>query len=153
MRAATPRIEEEFAAFENGALEPADFPHREHVRLAYEMLGRFPFGETATRFARGVRHLARKSGRPQLYHETITLAFLAVIGERMATRRHSCWQVFAAANGDLQDKHVLRRWYSADQLQSDLARRTFCLPAPKTSNENPQRWVECFLATNAWMIR
>ncbi|MDQ3314017.1 MAG: hypothetical protein M3505_05225 [Verrucomicrobiota bacterium] len=139
MTAASPAIEEEFAAFENGALEPANFPHREHVRLAYEMLSRFSFGDTATRFSRGLRHLARKSGWPQLYHETITLAFLAVIGERMATTRHSCWEGFAAANGDLLDKHVLRRWYSADQLQSNLARKTFCLPSPRTIIENPLR--------------
>ena len=72
---------DELRALETGALDPASFPHPEHLRLGYEMLGRYPFGEAVTRFSRGLRLLAAKVGRPEVYHETITVAFLAVIGE------------------------------------------------------------------------
>jgi len=34
------------------------------------------------------------------------------------------------ANADLADKTILRRWYSAERLGSDCARRTFVLPDP-----------------------
>ena len=34
-------------------------------------------------------------------------------------------------NGDLLDKHCLERWYDAEQLGSDLARETFCLPGQR----------------------
>ena len=51
------------------------------------MLGRYPFGEAVTRFSRGLRLLAAKAGRPEIYHETITVAFLALIGERRARGR------------------------------------------------------------------
>jgi hypothetical protein len=117
-------------ALETGALDPATFPHPEHVRLGYEMLGRYPFGEAVTRFSRGLRLLAAKSGRPEVYHETITVAFLALIGERRARTKHADWCEFKANNGDLLDKRCLERWYEADYLRSDLARKTFCLPEP-----------------------
>jgi hypothetical protein len=121
---------EELWALETGALDPAKFLHQEHVRLAYEMLERYPFGEAVARFSRGVRLLATKAGRPEVYHETITVAFLAVIGERRA--RSTSWAEFQTNNGDLFDKRCLEQWYDREQLGSDLARRTFCLPQART---------------------
>ena len=132
MNPVAPAVEAQLAKFENGGLDPADFPHSEHVRLAYEMLARHPFGEAVSRFARGLGYLAAKSGRPQLYHETITVGFLSIIGERRVTTQHSSWPEFMAENRDLLEKDVLRRWYPAEQLQSALARQTFCLPNPRT---------------------
>ena len=122
--------EDELFALETGGLDPAHFPHAEHVRLGYEMLGRYPFGEALMRFSRGLKLLAAKAGRPEVYHETITVAFLAVIAERRAVARNRDWAEFKRTNGDLFDKRCLERWYGAEQLASDLARRTFCLPRP-----------------------
>jgi hypothetical protein len=118
----------ELQALETGTLDPSAFPHSEHVRLAYEMLERYPFGEAVSRFSRGVKLLAAKAGRPEVYHETITVAFLAVIGERRARARSTNWAEFKAGNSDLFDKRCLGKWYRTEQLGSDLARRTFCLP-------------------------
>lgn len=132
MSAATAEIEKELASLEHGRIDPKDFPHSEHVRFAYEMLGVHSFGETITRFSRGLRHLACKSGRPQLYHETITVGFLALIAERRTARNYSGWSEFVARNEDLLDKNRLRRWYSPAQLESDLARKIFCLPSPRS---------------------
>jgi len=126
----TRAIEDELIALETGALDPAQFPHREHVRLGYEMLERYPFGEALMRFSRGLRLLAAKAGRPEVYHETITVAFLAVIGERRARGEDAGWGEFKINNSDLLDKRCLDRWYDADYLRSDLARKTFCLPRP-----------------------
>jgi len=126
-------IDDELFALETGALDPARFPHSEHLRLGYEMLGRYSFGEAVTRFSRGLRLLAAKAGRPEIYHETITVAFLAVIGERRARTAHGDWSEFKDRNGDLLDKRCLEAWYAAEQLSSDLARKTFCLPKPTTT--------------------
>src|SRR5438128_1830676 len=97
----------ELLALETGALDPAMFSHREHVRLGYEMLGRYPFGEAVARFSRGLKLLAAKAGRPEHYHETITVAFLALIGERRAETKHDNWREFKATNNDLLNKHCL----------------------------------------------
>ena len=134
MKSAEASVEDELRALETGALDPAMFPHPEHVRLAYEMLGRHPFGEAVTRFSRGLRLLTAKAGRPEVYHETITVAFLAVIGERRARAKDAGWTEFKANNSDLLDKRCLDRWYDSEYLRSDLARKTFCLPRPRVAN-------------------
>ena len=134
MKSAEASTGDELLALETGALDPAMFPHPEHVRLGYEMLGRHPFGETVARFSRGLRLLAAKAGRPEVYHETITVAFLALVGERRARARDAGWCEFKANNSDLLDKHCLDRWYEAEELGSDLARQTFCLPRPRVTN-------------------
>ena len=123
----------ELQAFERGALDPAKFPHAEHIRLGYEMLARHPFGEAVMRFSRGLRLLAAKAGRAQVYHETITVAFLALINERRVRSGPQSWFEFQRINPDLFDKRCLEKWYCAEQLASDLARKTFCLPQTSSS--------------------
>jgi len=122
--------EEQIVALETGTLDPAQFPHSEHVRVGYEMLSRYSFGEAIVRFSCGLKLLAAKAGKPQLYHETITVAFLALINERRMRSGSESWSEFQANNGDLFDKRCLEKWYGAEQLRSDLARRAFCLPTP-----------------------
>lgn len=122
---------EELRTFETGQLDPARFPHAEHVRFGYEMLERYPFGEAISRFSRGLKLLARKAGRPEIYHETITVAFLALINERRTGGVTRSWREFQANNSDLFDKRCLEKWYDAGQLQSGLARQIFCLPRPR----------------------
>ena len=126
---------EELRSFETGAVDPARFPHAEHVRIGYEMLDRYPFGEAISRFSRGLKLLAAKAGRPEIYHETITVAFLALINERRAAGGAPSWEDFKANNADLFDKRCLERWYDAEQLRSDLARRTFCLPRTRARDD------------------
>lgn len=121
-------VGEELQAFEIGALDPAQFPHAEHVRFGYEMLGRYSFGEAISRFSRGLKLLTAKAGKPQVYHETVTVAFLALINERRAIGAARNWDAFKATNAELFDKRCLEKWYGTEQLETDLARRAFCLP-------------------------
>jgi hypothetical protein len=129
--------EEELIALETGALDPSAFPHPEHVRFAYGMLERYPFGEAIARFSRGLKLLAANAGRPEIYHETITVAFLALIGERQAHAGREDWADFKANNSDLLDRRCLEQWYGAEQLGSDLARKTFCLPQGAAISKSP----------------
>jgi hypothetical protein len=129
--------QDELLALETGTLDPAIFRHSDHVRLGYEMLGRYPFGEAVVRFSRGLRLLATKAGRPEIYHETKTVAFLALIGERRARGGYGTWDDFRDNNGDLLQKRCLERWYDAEQLSSDFARQTFCLPQGAAISKSP----------------
>ncbi len=126
-------IANELCDLENGRLDPKQFPHREHVRLGFEMLGRYPFPEALARFSKGLRQLAVKGGRPEAYHETITAAFLALIGERRLNDEYAHWEEFAAQNVDLLSKDLLREWYEPEVLASVIARRTFVLPKRKSA--------------------
>jgi hypothetical protein len=129
----------ELRAFEEGLLDPAQFAHAEHLRFGYEMLDRYSFGEAVSRFSGGLKLLAAKAGKPEVYHETITVAFLALINERRTRDTTEGWRGFKRDNSDLFDKRCLEKWYGAEQLGSELARRAFCLPTlPPAPPARPQ---------------
>lgn len=130
MRSNEGSIEEQLAALEAGALDLSAFPHAEHLRLGYEMLARYSFGEAIARYSRGLKLLVAKAGKPEVYNETMTVAFLALIGERRTRAESARWSDFVKTNPDLLDKRCLERRYNPEQLASESARQTFCLPRP-----------------------
>lgn len=119
--------------FLRGEIDPAAFPHREHVRMAFEMLRRHDFAEAVLHYSRSLRTLAARAGKPGAFHQTMTIAFLSLIAERMESRGADDFAAFAAAHPDLLEKSVLSRWYGAERLASPAARRTFLLPEPPTA--------------------
>ena len=114
--------------FEDCTLPNGAFHHRDHVRLAWLYLRRYPALEALTRFAEGLKRFAAAHGHPGLYHETITWAFLFLIRERIADEE--TWEEFAANNPDLLtwNPSALDRYYEKETLFSDRARRIFVLP-------------------------
>jgi hypothetical protein len=118
----------ELGRFVRGEIPAAEFPHREHVRMAFEMLRRHDFPETVLHYSRALRVMTEKAGRPQAFHQTVTIAFLSVIAERMEISSAPDFTAFAAANPELLGKSVLSRWYGVERLASEAARRTFLLP-------------------------
>src|SRR5882762_7812386 len=116
--------------FERGNF-PACFHHADHVRVAFAYVAQYPFLEAVARFCAALKRFAAAQGKPQLYHETITWAYLLLIRERMA--RAGCsqtWEEFAERNPDLLiwKGGVLASLYRQETLDSDLARQTFVLP-------------------------
>ncbi len=114
--------------FEQHAIDPGDFGHREHVAAAWAMLDRYPFLEATQRYADTIRRLAERAGALEKFNLTITLAFMGLIAERRAATGDVGWTAFIAANADLLERDVLGRWYSPERLASPLARRQFVLP-------------------------
>jgi hypothetical protein len=125
-----PDTELELAQFVRGEMDPAKFPHRDHVRLGFEMLRRRSFVETALHYSQGLQRMTARIGKPEAFHQTITIAFLSLIAERMQSGSYEDFEAFMRANGDLVDKAMLGRWYSSGRLGLDAARRTFVLPDP-----------------------
>jgi hypothetical protein len=119
-----------FERFVRGELDAARFPHREHVRMAFEMLGRHDFAESVLQFSRILRGMAARAGKPQAFNQTITVAFLALISQRMEAAPGPDFPAFALLNPDLFDAALLRRWYRPEQLASPLASRSFLMPDP-----------------------
>ena len=72
-----------------------------------------------------------ETGNPQAFHQTITIAFLSLIAERMQQCGSSAdFEALVGAYPELLDKRALSRWYPAERLVSEAARRTFLLPEP-----------------------
>src|SRR6185503_15445544 len=60
----------------------AKFHHPDHVRVAFAYLRVMPLLDAIGRFTAALRRFAAAQGKPRLYHETITWAFLFIIHER-----------------------------------------------------------------------
>ena len=123
----------EFAeAFESLTFPADDFHHREHVRLAWIYLRDWQLLDALTRFSTSLKRFAANAGAAGVYHETITFAFLFLIHERMELAPAATFDAFAAANADLfaWKPSILDRYYRAETLQSERARRTFVMPSP-----------------------
>jgi hypothetical protein len=117
--------------FVRGEVDAAQFPHREHVRMAFEMLRRHDFAESVLHYSRALRLMVARAGKPQAFHQTVTVAFLALVAERMAEcGEHADFAALVGRHPELLDKSVLKRWYAPQRLGSEAARRSFILPEP-----------------------
>jgi hypothetical protein len=121
------REAELLAGFAAGTL--AEFPHRDHVHVAWLYLAREAPLLAAARFAEDLRRFAHAKGKPGLYHETVTLAFVFLIRERMNGAAEG-FDAFEARNPDLfaWRPSVLERYYRPETLASPRAREMFLLP-------------------------
>jgi hypothetical protein len=122
--------EADLERFVRGEVDAANFPHREHVRMAFELLRRHDFAESAWLYSRALRLMTAKAGRPEAFNQTTTIAFLSLIAERLERGGGPDFAAFARAHPEMLDKRVLSRWYRPDQLATEIARRTFVLPEP-----------------------
>ena len=113
-------------------LEAADLPagaynHRAHIRTGYLYVERYGFEGAIKRMRETLINFTIAAGAEGKYHETITVAFLALINQRLAEQSYDGWQGFLATNADLLDGAILTKFYDTEVLKSDLARKTFVL--------------------------
>lgn len=123
--------EELIECFENCTLPAAGFHHRDHVKVVWLYLRCNSVLKTLGRFSKGLKRLATPNGKPNLYHETITWAYVFLIHERM--QRHEgeqSWAEFVDSNADLFDwkNSILKSYYQDDTLHSEVARNVFVFP-------------------------
>jgi hypothetical protein len=116
--------------FDTGSLPDDAFHHQEHVRVAWIYVRQHGLPDALGTFSTALRRFAAAKGKPQLYHTTITWAFLLLIGERLRRGLATSWAEFVQENPDLLSwkPSVLDRYYSPDRLWSALARETFVFP-------------------------
>jgi hypothetical protein len=121
--------------FEKGIVRHEGFHHREHVRMAFLYVTEYPVIEALQAFSNALRRFAIAQGKPQLYHETVTWAYLLLIHERIVRAgTKPSWDEFARDNSDLMKwkDGILTQYYRAETLTSDLARAVFLLPDLRT---------------------
>jgi hypothetical protein len=123
--------EEFIQRFENLTLPAASFHHRDHVRVVWLYLHCYSVLETLNRFSESLKRFATAGGKPNLYHETITWAYVLLINERIErSGREQSWAEFVDSNADLFDwkNSILKSYYQDETLRSELARKAFVLP-------------------------
>jgi hypothetical protein len=121
--------EEFLRALERCELPEAAFGHSAHVRAAYLYLLEGDFVGALGRMRRALRNYTRHLGKPGRYHETMTVAYVALIQQHVYERGDGGgWTAFASENPELFEPGLLQGFYPAQQLGSDMARRVFLLP-------------------------
>jgi len=135
--------------FVRGETDPAHFPHREHLRMAFEMLRRHDFAETALHYSRGLRALTARAGKPEAFHQTVTIAFLALIAERMARGQADDFAAFAREPGPAREVGARPLvWARAARLRggaADVPVAGSCAAAAVAALEaaSAGRWPSC----------
>lgn len=129
--------EEFIRRFEDCTLSPDNFHHQDHVRLAWLYLRRYPPLKALAEFSNGLKKFAASLGKANLYHETITWAYILIIQERIARGEEDNWQGFADKNPDLLNwqENILKQYYLETTLQSDLAKRVFIFPDKRVKDK------------------
>jgi hypothetical protein len=126
--------EEIINEFEQGRGPGGSFHHADHIRVAFAYLSQYSVLEALQRFCGALQRFAAAQGKPHLYHETITWAYLFLIRERMLRGEQAhTWEEFAAANHDLLtwqrgSSGILSQYYRPETLASAAARAGFLLP-------------------------
>ncbi|WP_282607326.1 hypothetical protein [Pelagibius sp. Alg239-R121] len=115
-------------SFERRSIDPSIFRHGDHVGVAYEMLCKYDFMDATMKYGECLNMIATKAGAAKKFNTTITVAFMSLIAERMKKSEHTGYEDFITQNQDLLSKDVLKQWYSAERLKSDLARSVFLMP-------------------------
>lgn len=117
--------------FEEGAVPPAEFDHRAHVRLAYVYLTEEDEPEPAYRKMRAALHafLAHHGIDRSKYHDTMTRAWTMAVRHFMdGTPGSVSADAFIEQNPTLLDSKIMLSHYSAGLLFSDEARSRFVEP-------------------------
>jgi hypothetical protein len=121
--------EEFLCALENCTLPESEFGHHGHVRAGYLYLRKSRFAAALDRTSRAIRSYATHHGKPDRYHETITVAYLSLIQQCIFERGDGGgWTSFAKANPKLFNPALLGQFYDPALLELEMARRVFLLP-------------------------
>src|SRR5262245_22078279 len=142
-----PTTDEEFlAAFEGRTLTPAEWHHRDHLRVAWLYLERWPLDEAIARIGRGIRalnaHFAVPEALDRGYHETLTQLWMRLLhGLREAVGREDSFEAFLDRHPYLLNRFLGRLYYSRERILTEKAKREFVEPdlAPFPSRPAPPR--------------
>ena len=125
------RDAELISAIESKSLPLSAFTHTEHVHLAWACLRCYPLLLAIAHFRRLLIAYATHHGKPNLYHETVTFAYLLLVYERIARTPHLVeWSAFSQEHADLLSfrNGPLFQFYPAEILTDSVARAHFVLP-------------------------
>ena len=105
------------------AVDLADFPHVDHVRVAWAALERDGEPARSTRWSTALTRFTAARGAPEKFHYTLTRAWLTLVADARArmpgsTRRAALLDAYPA----LANPRAIDRHYSSERLASEEAR-------------------------------
>jgi len=105
------------------------FGHREHVHLTWLLVRRYGVPDAISLMSQGLRRTARYAGVPQKYNETLSRAWVELVGHHTeAERDETDFGAFATRHPVLLDKRLIARFYTPATLASQRARTGWVTP-------------------------
>jgi hypothetical protein len=112
-------------ALERGEIK--DFHHASHLHVAWVYLDESSsVRQAANKMRNTLRRFAAAAGKPEKYHETITLFWVHLLAH--ADRRAERLEDIVHANPQLLEKNFPLAYYSPERLFSDEARTSWVEP-------------------------
>jgi hypothetical protein len=123
-------IESFVRAFENCSLPKSEWTHSRHLVMALWYIRREGRERATVLIRDGIQRYNKAHDNPNGYHETITLAWIAVIEHFLGARdRDVAVSVLVAELLETcSEKDYLLRFYSRERLFSDQARHRWVTP-------------------------
>ena len=114
-------------ALERGEIK--DFHHVSHLHVAWVYLAESSSVlQAASKMCRTLRRFAAAAGKPDKYHETITLFWVNLLSHIYAVHRGEPLEDVVHANPQLLEKNFPLTYYSGERLFSDEARISWVEP-------------------------
>lgn len=116
-------------ALERGEIPNQDFHHASHLHVAWVYLAESSsVHQAANKMRETLRRFAAAAGKPEKYHETITLFWVHLLARERATNRGGRLEDVVYANPQLLEKNFPLAYYSSERLFSDEARASWMEP-------------------------
>ncbi len=111
-------------------LPPGAFNHRNHLRVAWIHLHRFPLDEAIERTCAGIARYAHHLGATDRYHRTLTEALIRLMAHAGAADASSSFENFVAHTPALTGdcRVLIAEHYSPALLSRPEARYNFLAP-------------------------
>ena len=121
------------AAFETQAFPLEEWHHREHIKIAYLYLLRYPPDEALKRIRAGIQALNSSHKVPDAldrgYHETMTVAWMRLVHCALSESGPAeTADAFVDKHTQLSSKRAVLFFYSRDRIMSPEAKREFVEP-------------------------
>ena len=112
-----------------GSLEPQQFHHRDHLRLAWALVRLTGVDEATRRITSGIRYFAARHGHAEKYHETMTQFWVRIVAHAAAVRPDiTTFDEFLAAFPLLLEKDLPYRHWRRETMLSPAARAQWVEP-------------------------
>jgi hypothetical protein len=116
-------------ALERGEIANENFRHASHLHVAWVYLAESSSVQQAANKMRDtLRRFAAAAGKPQKYHETITLFWVHLLSRVRAASGREHLEEIVHANPQLLEKNFPLAYYSAERLFSNKARTSWVEP-------------------------
>lgn len=117
------------SAFEECRIEPANFHHGDHVRLAWLYAGRYATATAEGKLLSGIRQFAVQAGVPEKFQYSTTVAWARLVAaSRRNSKAEQSFDKWIAEHTQFLDRRLLDKYYSKGKLESEPARSVWVEP-------------------------